>query len=458
MQHQETMKIVQVFKASPSLLGPQNLLPPSSTSLPLTFFDILWLRLPPVQRVFFYEFPHQPSLFYDAILPKLKHSLSLSLSYYFPLAGTLTWPHHSNKPIITYNLGDTLSLIIAESDADFNHLSGSDLSEASKLHHLVPELTISDDQATVFALQVTLFPNYGFSIGVTSHHAVLDGKSSTSFIKSWAYICNKLGDSSSPIDLPPELSPFFDREIVKDPKGLEAKYLSDWLKQGGPNNRSLKVWNLPVPEDSIRGLFKLSRSNIESLRKLVVSKKKETINLHLSSFVISLAYTVVCKAKAEKVNSNRVFVGVNVDCRARLDPPLPPTYFGNCGGARFAVAETKGLLGEDGIVVAVESLSNALETLKDGALSGAENWSSLMHEGLHSDDKFMSVAGTPRFEVYGNDFGWGKPKKVEMVSIDRTGAFCFSDSSNGDGVEIGLVSNKESMDAFASLFLQGLAF
>ncbi|MED6161214.1 hypothetical protein PIB30_058588 [Stylosanthes scabra] len=458
MQRQEAMKIVQVFKASPSSLGPQHLLPSSSTSLPLTFFDILWLRLPPVQRVFFYGFPHQPSFFYDAILPKLKHSLSVALSYYFPLAGTLTWPHHSDKPIITYNVGDTLSLIVAESDADFNHLSGSDLSEALEIHHLVPELIISDDEATVLALQVTLFPNYGFSIGVTSHHAVLDGKSSTSFIRSWAYLCNRLGDSSSLCDLPPELSPFFDREIVKDPKGLEAKYLSDWLKQGGPNNRSLKVWNLPVPEDSVRGLFKLSRSNIESLRKLVVSKKKETMNLHLSSFVISLAYAVVCRAKAEKVNSNRVFVGVNADCRARMDPPLPPTYFGNCIGGRLAVAETKGLLGEDGIVFAVESLSNALETLKDGVLSGAENWSSLLHDGLHSDDKLMSAAGTPRFEVYGNDFGWGKPKKVEMVSIDRTGAFCFSDSSNGDGVEIGLVSNKESMDAFASLFLQGLAF
>ncbi|XP_057754373.1 malonyl-CoA:anthocyanidin 5-O-glucoside-6''-O-malonyltransferase-like [Arachis stenosperma] len=452
------MKTVQLFKVSPSSLGSQNSLP-SSTSLPLTFFDILWLRLPPVQRVFFYEFPHQPSLFYDTILPKLKHSLSLALAYYFPLAGILNWPHDSNKPIITYNVGDTLSLIVAESDADFNHLSGSDLCEASEVHHLVPELSISDDQATVLALQVTLFPNHGFSIGITSHHAVLDGKTSTSFIKSWAYLCNKLGDSSSsPCDLPPELSPFLDRKIVEDPKGLEAKYLSDWLKQGGPNNRSLKVWNLQGPQDSIRGLFYLSRSNIESLRKLVVSKKKETMNdLHLSSFVISLAYAIVCKAKAEKVNTNRVYVGLNVDCRSRLDPPLPPTYFGNCIGGRLAVAETKGLLGEDGIVVAVESLSNALETLKDGVLSGAENWSSLLHDGLHSDDKLMSAAGTPRFEVYGNDFGWGKPKKVEMVSIDRTGAFCFSDSSNGDGVEIGLVSNKESMDTFASLFLQGLA-
>ncbi|MED6189496.1 hypothetical protein PIB30_096481 [Stylosanthes scabra] len=454
------MKTLQVFKASPSSLGSQNLLPSSSTSLPLTFFDILWLRLPPVQRVFFYEFPHQPSLFYDAILPKLKHSLSLSLSYYFPLAGTLSWPHHSNKPIITYNLGDTLSLTVAESDADFNHLSGSDFSEASKLHHLVPELIISDDQATVMALQVTFFPNHGFSIGVTSHHAVLDGKTSTSFIKSWAYLCNKLGDSSSssPCDLPPELSPFFDREIVKDPKGLEAKYLSDWLKEGGSNNRSLKVWNLQVPQDSVRGLFQLSRSNIEKLKNFVASKGSS--NLHLSSFVVSLAYAWVCKVKAEQTKSKKVGMAINVDCRDRLDPPLPPTYFGNCIGGKFAFAETRKFLDEDdgGVVAAVESLSSVLEALKDGVLNEAEIWSSMLHDGLHSDEdvKMIGAAGTPRFEVYGSDFGWGRPKKVEMVSIDRTGAISLSDSRDGDGIQLGFVSSKASMESFASIFAKGL--
>ncbi|XP_057755113.1 malonyl-CoA:anthocyanidin 5-O-glucoside-6''-O-malonyltransferase-like [Arachis stenosperma] len=454
------MKTPQVFKASPSSLGPQNLLHSSSTSLPLTFFDILWLRLPPVQRVFFYEFPHQPSLFYDTLLPKLKHSLSLALAYYFPLAGTLTWPHDSNKPIIIYNVGDTLSLILAESDADFNHLSGSDLCEASEVHHLVPELSISDDQATVLALQVTLFPNHGFSIGVTSHHAVLDGKTSTSFIKSWAYLCNKLEDSSSsPCDLPPELSPFLEREIVEDPKGLEAKYLSDWLKQGGPNNRSLKVWNLQVPQDSVRGLFKLSRSNIEKLKNFVGSRQKGNSNLHLSSFVVSLAYAWVCKTKAEETKSKKVGMAINVDCRNRLDPPLPPTYFGNCIGARVASAETREFLDEDGgVVVAVESLSSALETLKDGVLNEAETWSSLLLDGLHSDEemKLTGAAGTPRFEVYGSDFGWGRPKKVEMVSIDRTGAISLSDSRDGDGLEVGFVSSKPSMEAFASIFAKGL--
>ena len=334
------MKIMEVLRVSPSLGSDKKL--PSPTSLPLTFFDIFWLRLPPVQRIFFYEFPHPTSLFYDTFLPKLKDCLALALGHFFPLAGNLTWPHDSNKPIIKYNIGDTLSLTVAESDADFNHLSGTDLCEATQSHHLLSSLSISHEQATVLALQVTLFPNHGFSIGITSHHAVLDGKTSTSFIKSWAYLCNKLGES--PCDLPTDLSPFYDREAVKDPNGLEAKYVSDWLKQGGPNNKSLMVWDLEVPQDSMRGIFQLSRSDIEKLKQFVVSKQKG--DLHLSTFVLSLAYAMVCRAKAEEIKSNRVFVGLNVDCRPRLDPPIPPTYFGNCVGGRLAVAETKGLWGK----------------------------------------------------------------------------------------------------------------
>ncbi|KAK7295466.1 hypothetical protein RJT34_18375 [Clitoria ternatea] len=451
------MKIVEVFHVAPTSGSELEL--PSQTSLPLTFFDILWLRLPPVQRIFFYEFPHPTQLFFHTLLPKLKHSLSLSLSYFFPLAGHLIWPVDSNYPIIDYNTGDTVSLTVAESDTDFNHLSGTDLFDAKENHHLLPHLTITHEKATVFALQVTLFPNTGFSIGITSHHAVLDGKSSTSFIKSWAYLCSKLGESTTYLLLPPELCPFHEREAVKDPNDLSAKYANDWLKQGGPNNRSLMVWDLQVQEDATYGSFHLSRSDIEKLRQLVVSKQKGDKKLHLSSLVLSAAYALVCRVKVEElIKLQRIVMALNVDCRGRLEPPLPSTYFGNCVGARLPIFETRELQGEDGLIVAVETLSAALESLKEGVLNGSENWCTWLINGLDADVKTIGVAGSPRFEVYSIDFGWGRPKKVAMASIDRTTAFCLSDSRNGDGVEISFVSKKAAMEAFASLFVNGIQY
>ncbi|WVZ06221.1 hypothetical protein V8G54_019567, partial [Vigna mungo] len=94
-KQQKAMKVVEVLSIAPSSESKEL---PTEESFALTFFDILWLRLPPVQRVFFYEFHHPTDVFYDTLLPKLKRSLSLALGHFFPLAGHLTWPTHSIKP------------------------------------------------------------------------------------------------------------------------------------------------------------------------------------------------------------------------------------------------------------------------------------------------------------------------------------------------------------------------
>ncbi|KAK9117685.1 hypothetical protein Sjap_016632 [Stephania japonica] len=57
-----------------------------------------------------------------------------------------------------------------------------------------------------------------------------------------------------------------------------------------------------------------------------------------------------------------------------------------------------------------------------------------------SGAKVLSVAGLPKFKVYETDFGWGRPKKVEVVSIEDSGAISLSESRdddiNGGGVEV----------------------
>ncbi|CAJ1833646.1 unnamed protein product [Sphenostylis stenocarpa] len=448
------MHVVQVFSVAPTLESEEL---PTQTSLPLTFFDILWLRSPPTQRILFYQFSHPTPPFFHTLLPKLIHSLSLALGHFFPLAGHLTWPLHSQNPIINYKTGDIVSLTVAESDADFNHLAGSDLCETEKMHHLLPHLTVSHEQATLLALQVTLFPKSGFSIGITSHHAVLDGNTSTSFIKSWAYLCRE--SHTSPC-LPPELCPFYERMLVKDPNQLGGKFVNNWLKQGGFNNRSLLVWDVQAPEHATGGLFQLSSSDIEKLKHFVLSKHRgKSTNLHLSTFALSLAYAWVCRVRAEEIENKRVTLILTVDCRGCLEPPLPPTYFGNCVGLKLAFAEKSEFLGEDGLIVAVEALSEALETVKkDGVLNGAENWSSWLLDGVggEADAKTIGVAGSASFEAYSSDFGWGRPKKVETVSIERTAVISLSSSNNGEGIEIGFVSKKTTMETFASLFVKGL--
>lgn len=471
MAHMDSVKVVEVCRLSPVPDFPDSA-SAMPKSLPLTFFDILWLRLPPVQRLFFYEISSsKTSIFFNSILPKLKTSLSLTLHHYLPLAGTLTWPQNSHKPSIEYTDGDGVLLTIAESDMDFHHLSGDDyFRQASYCHPLIPHLNVSHERAEVIALQVTLFPNSGFSIAITAHHAVLDGKTSTSFMKSWALICRSLGGAESIISLPslPEqIRPFYDRTVVEDPTGLglETIYVNEWLKENGPNNRSLLTWEIDLPPGLVRGMFELTRESIEKLRKSAVNKRNcQGLILHVSTFSVTCSYTWVCLVKALGIREGKTHLGFNVDCRTRLTPAIPATYFGNCVSGRGVLVEAEGLWGDDGVNLALGALSKVIKSLdtENGVLNGAENLASIIIGGKakkepNSKVRGVSFGGSPRFEVYETDFGWGKPRKVEMTSIDRTGAICLSDTKNGDGgVEIGLVLRLKEMEAFASQFVQGL--
>ncbi|KAI9114781.1 hypothetical protein K1719_014479 [Acacia pycnantha] len=157
------------------------------------------------------------------------------------------------------------SLTVAESDADFNRLSGSDFSEADESRRLVPNLTVSDEKASVMSLQITLFPNSGFSIGIATHHATMDGKSSTLFMKAWAYLCSNLGESSSSSSsssvssLPENLRPSFDRSRLDPP--IPSAYFGNCI---GVTEAVVETKNLLGDDGFIVALEAMS----ESLKRL----------------------------------------------------------------------------------------------------------------------------------------------------------------------------------------------
>ncbi|XP_068304721.1 phenolic glucoside malonyltransferase 2-like [Pyrus communis] len=445
----KSMKLVEICKVAPQYVDQEF-------SLPLTFFDILWLKFPSVQRLYFYEIvsSSKNSFFFDSILPKLKTSLSLTLHHFPPLAGNITWPQDSPKPILSYLRGDAVSVTVAESDADFHHLvsSNSFNIEAKEYHPLVPQLEVCHEKAAALALQITLFPNNGFSIGTSVHHAALDGKISTMFVKSWAYICKHESDL-----VPDELKPFYDRSVIPDPTRIDLIYSNHFLNMDleRPNNRSLMPLQFKAPQpDSVRGCFQFTPTKIEAIRHLVKEKKQQQQSIHLSRFCLTYAYAWVCIVKAEEIKSEKIQLAIAVDCRSRLDPKISENYFGNCIGGRVVVVEREGIFGKDGLVVAVTAISEALEGLDNRLLDGAEAWIEYIQPQA---DKLISVAGSHRFRVYDTDFGWGRPRKCDFISNDRTGAISFSDSKDGDGsIEIGVVLNKQCMEIFASLFANGL--
>uniref|UniRef100_A0A9I9DM10 Phenolic glucoside malonyltransferase 1-like n=1 Tax=Cucumis melo TaxID=3656 RepID=A0A9I9DM10_CUCME len=396
------------------------------------------------------------SRFTMSLFRKLKSSLSLALRHYLPLAGNLVWPSQSDTPIIEFVEGDGISMTVAESDSDFYHLSGNGLREVSEFHPLVLQLLVSHDRAAVIAIQVTKFQNKGFSIGITHHHGILDGRSSTSFIKSWAQIC--IEESFVPIS---KQMPLYDRSVINDPKDLAKVYAKAWQEVEGPNNKSL---NLKFPQTKhglIRSTLEFTHQNIQKLKEWILNKKIEneifdSSSSHISSFAIATAYLCVCTAKLEGLKEGELWFVFAVDARIRLKPQVPLNYFGNCLVAGFVRLERFGLLSENGIILACDHISKGIRNLDDQALNGCENWGSIMSQLTfdYSKAQGLSLAGSPRFGVYNADFGFGKPKKVEILSAESPYFFSLTDSRNSDVVmEIGVVKERNEMDAFVALYL-----
>ncbi|XP_058746909.1 malonyl-CoA:anthocyanidin 5-O-glucoside-6''-O-malonyltransferase-like [Vicia villosa] len=453
-----------------------KVVPPSSSSssqttitIPLTSYDLLFLRSRPVERIFFYTLINSqshPSFFFQNIVPTLNSSLSLTLQHFLPIAGKIVWPSDSSKPFIRFNPNDNdtgVSLLIAESNADFDHVISNSPHEASLSRSFIPDLESSDSFASIISLQITFFPNSGFGIGITSHHAVFDGKSSSMFMKAWAYICNKIIQSETPTLLP-ELEPSFNREIIDDKNGDDSiERINKLFQTETVNQRSLKIFPFETKlVDSVRATFKLTREDLDIIKQNVLSKweisdTNESKPHTLSSFVLTCAHSVVSIAKAmhgvEKEREKFSFAFA-VDCRARLEPQVPNNYFGNCVRGAFMDTKPFDFKEEDSVFVVAKRMHEKIKMIKEKGLEGNildvyDKYNSLNNEGCET----IGIAGSNRFGVYETDFGFGRPKKVEIVSIDGGLAIGLSESKDGNGgVEVGLVRNRHVMDLFSILF------
>ncbi|KAM6562001.1 hypothetical protein CsatB_021999 [Cannabis sativa] len=442
----------------------------TNSTLPLTSFDTYWFKFPPAQCLYLYSLPKETTFFLNS-LPKLKHSLSLTLQHFLPLAGKLTWPQHSPKPIALYTPGDVVSLSIAESNADFDTLSSNQPFQASKIRPLVSPLHVSETGVSVMALQITVFPNKGFCIGLTTHHGLVDGKSAAMFMKSWAYLTKE----NNPPLLPEELTPFYDRTVIKDPSGFEMKVLN-YIIGDNPGSTSSDCRNNPKLfefesfqssdlDELYRAIFELSRSDIDKLRRKVSNSNPN--ELHLSSFVLTYAYIFDCflKATTEDKTKSTVFILFTADYRNRLTPPVPGNYLGNCVVAKSNFEdmrehvigkEKEGVDSFTAIVMIVSDLVKSVGKEKD--LYYEIEKDIVTFPATESDNScHVGVAGSPSLGFYNTDFGWGRPKKFVVVSIEN-GAISMAECGDGSGgIEVGLVLKKHQMDHFASLFHNGLS-
>ncbi|MCH90398.1 putative acetyltransferase [Trifolium medium] len=103
-------------------------------------------------------------------------------------------------------------------------------------------------------------------------------------------------------------------------------------------------------------------------------------------------------------------------------PPLEEDYFGNA--ALIGVMAMKaGELLECGIGKAALEMNKMISLHSDEKIKNYyESWLKtprLFPSGRSTSDNSLGISNSPRFDVYGNDFGWGKPVAVRNGGANK---------------------------------------
>ncbi|KAK2650974.1 hypothetical protein Ddye_018463 [Dipteronia dyeriana] len=433
----------------------------STTTIPLTFFDIPWFLCPPIQWIWFYELPYPTLHFTQTVLPRLKESLSLTLRHFFPFAAKITCPPPPHHPYIVYNEGDAIQVTVSESEVLFNHFVGNRARDIKILQSFFPKLPVAhlssnDDTQVVptMAIQFTVFPNSGISIGLTFNHVVTDGRSLQHFMNSWAFIHRSHEEDFTSLSLP-----YYKRDVIKDTQGFTSIIVKD-LRNGG---KDLDVVGEVSTPNNVLITFMIKRAKTEQLKHSITTQSKlvdELRQVHMSTYVVTCAFMWVNLMKLQEQirgssdDDDRLYYFVFVaDCRERFELCIPGAYFGNCLTYGYVSAKKRDLMGEDGIAVASIAIGRKIfELRKGGALIGAEKWVS-NYKQVVKDGRFVTVAGSPKFREYEIDFGWGKPKKSDLVQLAPYSCFSLTGSrEDNEGIDIGIIIEQHKFDLFNALF------
>uniref|UniRef100_A0A0D9VG15 Uncharacterized protein n=1 Tax=Leersia perrieri TaxID=77586 RepID=A0A0D9VG15_9ORYZ len=446
-------RVLRTARIAPSTNAAGHPLP--ERAVPLTFLDAMWLHSPPVERVFFYRLGSGDV---DDVLSRLSDSLSRVLHDFYPLAGRLRrTPGKSNRYELFYQPGDGVSFTVAEHDGvgEVDELATDEPRDVAEIAPLVPELP---KDGAVLAVQATVLPPAcrGIALGVTVHHAACDGSSSTHFLHAWAAICAGAAVPSPPV---------INRTCIR-----EREDIYDMMT--ATTERDQNMFRSPdVVDGKLLATFTLSKDNLQSIKDTVAGEaaRRATPPPRCTSIVATFAVTWHCYIRSAELvneaeetrNDCRVHLLFATDNRARMEPRVPDKYLGTCVGGCFASAPNKDVAatGADGLFTTCSAIAAAIE---EGTLYHADYWDWCLEHGkeLRSIDAGppLSVAGSPRFRVYDVDFGFGRPVKVEIVSVAKTGAMSVAEARGGSGgIEVGIALPPERMERLRRCFHDAVA-
>ncbi|KAH7688623.1 Transferase protein [Dioscorea alata] len=383
--------------------------------LHLTPWDLRLISLDYIQKgILFSKPPNTTNDGTMSFINQLKTSLSIALDHFYPLAGRLNIvKHHEATPPFV-----TISLTCNDEGAEFIHAVTTRKVTTSEIvdSFIVPSIvqlffplnTLKNhegDSQPLLAVQVTELAD-GIFIGCSLNHVVGDGFSFWHFMNCWSEISRtgilKITD-------PPVLNRYFFGPLTP-PIHLPLEDVEDIIK-------IRNSFSLPSLEE---GIFHFSAETIAKLK----AKANTGINSNnISSLQALLAHvwrSVTIARTLEPHQVTRYFSAVG--CRSRLNYPLPATYLGNAVLGADPTKLTAADLVEESLGWTASMLNHSVASMtvnkiQDYLQKWPETPSFSNFGGSTPCD--LAMASSPRFNVYGTDFGWGKPIAVRSGIADK---------------------------------------
>ncbi|KAI3931887.1 hypothetical protein MKW98_012297 [Papaver atlanticum] len=326
-----------------------------------------------------------------SIISNLKTSLSQTLDHFFPLAGRLAIEKHEDD-------GTTSVYINCNSTgAEFIHAVAEHITVADILEPIyVPSVV----ESSFFSLNGVM--NYDGLVkpllSVQISRSAVGGKSSIRTISRLPILerCF-LNNADCPIRLP---------FSIDDERFREGH-----------------VFTTIRSEYEVR-FYHFTRETVAMLKAKANAEIGPTNGCCISSLQALLAHFWVAVTRARHLDLNaETSYCILVGNRTRLVPPLPQKYFGN--PVNFYVATTKvGELLKKGHGWGALLLNQGIMTRDDAAIR--RSWDSWVQKPVFPDraaifqGTTLLTGGSPRFDMYGNDFGWGKPIAVRSGMANKS--------------------------------------
>ncbi|KAL8142431.1 hypothetical protein V2J09_015463 [Rumex salicifolius] len=369
------------------------------------------------------------------VVDTLKRSLGTALTHFYPLAGRIRRTGGGRMEIRCHE--STWGAELAEAQTPIDMAELGDLSEnnvdGKGFQGLIPAVDYYGKalhEQPLLLAQVTFFRCGGFSLGLSVSRAVADGLGSLHFLREWARIARGEAMEAVPVhnrallragEPPATRSPKGGREPVEPPphpQMMVPPLLPDPVAgEQPPSSMTMS----PLTTMVMLPLTKLQLLRLKHMANntMVHSQNNIPAGPRCYSRVEALtAHIWRCASKARghegtKLNS----IGVAIDVRRRVTPPLPAKYYGNAVMMMTATSSSEEL-NSSPLGYACRRVRLAIEAVTEEYVwadldywkrqPDLRVWRGLRTtEGMYVNPDVM-VTSWFTLPLHGLDFGWGE--------------------------------------------------